>query len=358
MEEKNIIIGNWELQDYYRGRLKDYEQDFGYTLFTGKWNHFKEPDKRILYETGNNYRTESITVKNGSEIATRANGNKKYSWEELESINIDFAQDVEFGSKFTEDWDIGYELPVAAKSIKLLSAGTRYNSSSTEFKQINFRVHVDINFDEAYQTRPSKTYPDILFARIESDPMWTQLKDKSMTQLNSVRQLIINMNASNMNEKYRPVGIFYEGPETNANNPFLPVAERPSYSNIRDSQPVILNLNADFAGFLYMPNSPVVLNGNGKNFQGFIVAKEYRVLKTAEDFYLENGKYYDNDSKTKEYFKKNDGMFLDGNGNVQTKPYTGELNYGVYDNFLIKEFVDIGYTINQNAKNNLFTISN
>ena len=202
LEVKNIIIGNWELQNYYKGNLTAYKEDFGYTLFTGKWNHFKEPDKRILYETGNNYRTESITVKNGNEFATLANGNKKYSWEELESINIDFAQDIAFGDndKITEDWDIGYAMPVNATSMKLISAGKQYNSSSKEFKQINFRVHVDINFDEPYQTRPSKTYPDILFARIESDPMWTKLKNKTMTQLNSVRQLIINMNASNMNE--------------------------------------------------------------------------------------------------------------------------------------------------------------
>ena len=354
LEIKHVIIGNWEIQNYYRTHLKEYEAIFGHSLFVGKWNHFKEPNKKILYQAGNKYRTESVTVKDGTEFATPANGGNKYSWEELETINIDFAQDVKFTGRVTEDWDIGYEKPISATNMQALSM-----SSVVSSEQINFRVHADINFDEPYLTRPSKTYPDVLWARIESDPMWTQLwSGKVMYTLNSVRQLIINMNASNMDEKYRPLGIFYEGPETNANNPFLKAEERPAYSNIRVSQPVILNLNADFVGFLYMPNSPVVLNGNGKKFQGFIVAKEYRVLKTAEDFYLESGKYYNDESKTKEYFKIYDGMFVDGNGNVQTKPYTGELNYGTYDRFFIKEFADMGYTIDQSATNNLFTSSN
>ena len=353
LEIKHVIIGNWEVQNYYRNHLKEYEALFGHSLFVGKWNHFKEPKKKIVYEKGNKYRTESITVKDGTEFATDANGNNKYSWEELETINIDFAQDVKFSGRFTEDWDIGYEKPTGITNMQAMSM-----SSTVTLDQLNFRVHADINFNAPYLTRPSKTYPDVLWARIESDPMWTQLQNKVMTQLNSVRQIILNMNASNMDEKYRPLGIFYEGPETNANNPFLKAEERPAYSNIRVSQPVILNLNADFVGFLYMPNSPVVLNGNGKKFQGFIVAKEYRVLKAAEDFYLESGKYYNNESKTKEYFKIYDGMFIDGNGNVQTKPYTGELNYGTYDRFFIKEFADMGYTIDQSATNNLFTSSN
>ena len=55
-------------------------------------------------------------------------------------------------------------------------------------------------------------------------------------------------------------------------------------NNPRNSLPVIINLNADFRGVFFMPNSPVVINGNGHNFEGFVVAMEYKKLKTAADF--------------------------------------------------------------------------
>ena len=52
----------------------------------------------------------------------------------------------------------------------------------------------------------------------------------------------------------------------------------------RNSLPVILNLNANFNGVLFMPNSPVVINGNGNNFEGFVVAEKFLKLKDAHDF--------------------------------------------------------------------------
>ena len=201
------------------------------------------------------------------------------------------------------------------------------------------RTHSQINFGIPYETRPGKVYPDILWARIESEPMWSNLGFKKILELNTVRQIIININESNMSESYRPIVIFYDGPETNTNNPYLTEEERPAASNIRNSQPIILNLNADFSGILYVPNSPVVLNGNGYNFKGFIVAKEYLSLKKARDFYEEDGKYYNNSSKSEEYFKvvdshnSNNNMFVDSKGNVQYKSYTGELRYKTYENF-------------------------
>ena len=159
LEIKHVIIGNWEIQNYYRNHLTEYETIFGHSLFVGKWNHFKEPNKKILYQAGNKYRTESITVKEGTEFATPANGGNKYSWEELETINIDFAQDVKFTGRVTEDWDIGYEKPISATNMQALSM-----SSVVSSEQINFRVHADINFDKPYLTRPSKTYPDVLWS--------------------------------------------------------------------------------------------------------------------------------------------------------------------------------------------------
>ena len=52
---------------------------------------------------------------------------------------------------------------------------------------------------------------------------------------------------------------------------------------MRDSLPVIINFNAYFRGIFFFPNSPVVVNGNDKNFYGHVIAKEFVMLKTYEN---------------------------------------------------------------------------
>ncbi len=359
----NVIIGNWEVQNEYHSNKENFKKKYGNIydvegIFDGKWNHYKTPNKKIT-NSGKIFGEENLSIAPGSknEFDTPANGYKKYDWKELESINIDFSQDVKFKLKngksyFTEDWDIGYPEPTEEiYSIEILNNGSK-----------TVRTHSQINFDEPYKTRPDKEYPDVLWARIESEPMWSKLGVKNMLELNTVRQIILNMNASNMSEEYRPICIFYDGPETNSNNPNLTEAERASVKNPRQSQPVILNLNADFSGILYMPNSPVVINGNGHQFNGFIVAKKYLSLKTDSDFYIDNGKYYDSSSKNKEYFKitdsknSNNDMFVDSIGNVQYKSSTIGLKYGDYDAFGISEFTNHDYQVQSQSKNNLFTV--
>ena len=64
-------------------------------------------------------------------------------------------------------------------------------------------------------------------------------------------------------------------------------------SRVRDSLPVIINFNADFRGIFFFPNSPVVINGNNKNFQGYVIAKEYVMLTDEKDyFHDEQNKVY------------------------------------------------------------------
>ena len=97
-------------------------------------------------------------------------------------------------------------------------------------------------------------------------------------QGNPPQQIIININVSNLADSKRPLIFYYDGPLED-----------------RDPVPVILNLNTDFKGVLYMPDVPVVINGNGKGvgegngtnhvFEGFIIAKEFRVLdKTSASY--------------------------------------------------------------------------
>lgn len=241
------------------------------------------------------------------------------------------------------------------------------------------RIHATMNFDEPYKARVGYQYddPDILWVRIESEPMYSEpdlyMEDDDTKQkknlksyvdyakteggtkgklavFNSPRQIILNFNKSNYDtatQNYRPVVIFYSGPERyDTSDP------------IRESRPVIVNLNDDFRGILYMPNSPVVFNGNGKNFNGFIVAKKYLSLKTESDFHLDGGRYYESAFDRMEYFKITDEhgnvMFIDEQGEVQYKELdTPFLKYGTYDTFNRTELSSADYTIAPNLAYNM-----
>ena len=101
------------------------------------------------------------------------------------------------------------------------------------------------------------------------------------------------MNTANTSSNARPLIIFYEGSDRGLTevvddtdkNSSQSGSPKQAYPNLswRDSKPVILNLNADFRGILFAPNSPVVINGNGKNFYGFVVAKEFVRVTTESD---------------------------------------------------------------------------
>lgn len=171
--------------------------------------------------------------------------------------------------------------------------------------------------------------PDPLYVHIESEPVHDGLGFKKNAdgsvqfdangnpireignQASSVHQVIINLNVPNTGKydsgKYagayrdRPVFFYYTGSEKVDQN-----------SHVRDSLPVIINFNADFRGIFFFPNSPVVINGNVKNFKGYVIAKEFVMLKTYEketysdditrggDFVHdeENDVYYDISTKT------------------------------------------------------------
>ncbi|MBQ7454592.1 MAG: hypothetical protein IJS69_06055, partial [Selenomonadaceae bacterium] len=262
----------------------------------------------------------------------------------------------------------------------------------------HLRIHSSINFGAPYPERDryEKTTPndrDILWVRIESEPILNRPDagngitttningGKGMYALNSVRQIMINFTEANTGPNDRPVVIFYDGPER-----YAPLTQ----TSLRDSKPVIVQLQADTNAILYMPNSPVVFIDNGYKFNGFIVAKSYLRLKTAEDFeaeqladpnkYTVSGTTYK--KKTAElnpyygtkhgtYYRDNgepqninwtytqiteNGMkiYVDDYGNVQYMPLENPpKKYGTYNAFGRTEFTTHGYTINQSAINNL-----
>lgn len=144
----------------------------------------------------------------------------------------------------------------------------------SELRNPSKRPHALINVNAAYDVRDGKN-DDPLYIRIESEPAHNA---SGGNQGNPPQQIIININVSNLADSKRPLIFYYDGPLED-----------------RDPVPVILNLNTDFKGVLYMPDVPVVINGNGKGvgegngtnhvFEGFIIAKEFRVLdKTSASY--------------------------------------------------------------------------
>lgn len=326
--EDTTVIANWEYQKTYKDT-------------SVKWNHYRQTvndKKAVSYVAGEYFRTETVNVEvqpqsnssnNGfksgnanhsSGQSTSANGWKYYDEMTVDSLNIDFNQDLSNNiSKKNVDWDLGADLPTGINKVSYI--GDAMNGWTD--KKGDLRIQGLINFRDAWKNRnlmdddtDNDLIPDPLWVRIESDPWWIGSAAPyidSGTGLNSVRQMIISIDKSNVEStdhafkftddkkkvdnktkqalgdfdgyeiegglayKYRPFFVFYKGPEVYDES-----------NTVRKSQPVILNLNADWNGILYAPNSPVVILGNGKKLQGFVVAKEFVQLKTVKD-YTDNG---------------------------------------------------------------------
>ena len=123
-------------------------------------------------------------------------------------------------------------------------------------------ISYDIRTDE-----PNKLDP--LFIRIESEEYNTGSGSTSWVT-NTARDININILADNTPKStiagkyyYRPMLFFYDGP----------VGDNDERGTGRKSRTVTLNLDKDFRGVLYAPNSPVCVQGNGHKFQGIIVAE-------------------------------------------------------------------------------------
>ncbi len=327
---------------------------------------------------------------NGNALLKSTGKANPYTWENLDSIDIDVRPDVTFKTQPTKDWDLvsGYFSGIV-EYISGVWSGKKDPVKNTSY----LRIHTRVNFGTPYKVRPNKTEPDILWARLESEAMYPVQynwnSNISGEGLNSVRQFIINVEESNFDkgsEKYRPVVIFYDGPEKlEPNNP------------LRNSKPLIINLNADFRGIIYAPNSPVVFLHNNHQFKGFIIAKSYLRLKKAEDFEeegiynkvgndfvkktSEKNPYYHADAyvtqeletvnrtyhKVTEYPNPNNNsnrieMYVDSYGNVAYATPTAEefaaMNVGTYDTFNITDFTSHGYTISQSSENILLGSGN
>ena len=113
---------------------------------------------------------------------------------------------------------------------------------------------------------------DPLFIRIESEEFNKSQGSNKDGVMNSVRDITINITADNTEKedgkyKYRPMVFIYEGP-IDVNN---------KSGKGRPSNKVVVNLEKDFRGIIYAPNSPVQVignaDGNMHKFEGFIIAQ-------------------------------------------------------------------------------------
>lgn len=373
------VIKNWEWQDYYsKSKIevvvkvkdengKDVTVKTGavinpsedYTELTGgkeiygndgkKWNEFQDKrngKKTPKYETGKHYRTEIVKVK-PKQTSEDDHYDGTGQGTNFDSLNLDFHPDLNY--KFTEDWDISIDpaketVGPDGKTLKSIQYVGRGNDVGYQY-----RIHATFNFDDPYPVRANhidkETNPeDVLFVRIESEPIkllpFTKYNGDGTTAaehkvFSTVRQIILNINKSNMDPSTRPLMFYYTGPEK-LNQEYDSedfehlTADKPP--EVRDSQPLILNLNADARVILFAPYSPVVIKGNGHKFQGYVIAKKFVQLTDATDYdsvqdaegvihYYKKGISETERAleKNEYFFVEEEGTFIDRHGNVQTK---------------------------------------
>ena len=171
-----------------------------------------------------------------------------------------------------------------------------------------YRVHSLFNVNTLFKVRDGYL-DDPLYCRIESEPY--------MREPTPIRQIVLNINVSNMDDKYRPLFFYYDGPETESGG-----------AGASAAQPVILNLNADFKGVLFMPDVPVVINGNGHTFEGFIVAKEFRYLDRSNGTRVA----YSSTGKTDKTYSDNLIRVNYNTGDVYTKRVTDDEALDIFTN--------------------------
>ena len=312
-----------------------------------------------IYGSGNAYRTETLVLhgesagvgnqsnKTKSLISTTSATNQR----KLDNLFIDFK--VDMSGNGNTDWDLGhpnkpssgYKLDETntynylddrpkdenGKTIEITTTDSKGNviillkDGLVDFDYLGYRIHALINvgkwngsgYTYEYKVRDDKDAPDPLYAYIENENIYSH-EYQSTSLFNTVRQIIINVNVANTGKDDRPLVLFYDGPETVKNKTQNTWREqwREGWkydwyeNNPRKSLPVILNLNADFKGILFVPNSPVVINGNQHSFEGFIVAKSIVKLKTKDDF-----------EKEIEFKDEGDSYTVDAHGKAVTGKY-------------------------------------
>lgn len=284
-EQMQYLIAKNVYNDYWYAAKNKYGRD---PINNGFLN------AKVWKDSSNNrlYYTETINL-NSRTTNNAINNSEKYY--------IDFHQTdrAELGVPGSEQWN---KLPG-------VNNGHYYGNIR--------RTHSLFNLNTTYAKRKGYN-DDPLYCRIEAEPY--------ISEDTPIRQIVININVSNLADDCRPLFFFYDGPDARtkqsndgSGQPILKPEE---------AQPVILNLNADFKGVLFMPNIPVVINGNGHVFEGFIIAKEYRYLDTTQGVQVE----YSSNGKTDKTYTDNRIHVDPETGNVYSEKADGSDTIQLYTN--------------------------
>ena len=334
-EEMQSLVNKSKTDDYLKKELNELYGTSD-TLIMARMRSVQA--KGNEYVDGNYYRTETLTLHGGS-IAVKEGGiennAKVMDQTKFNSLFVDFKIDATGTHLY--DKDTGSVTKGATYNLDV------NNNNITDETILKYRIHDLINIGKwngskytyEYKVREGREPPDNLYVYIENEDSYAGGAD------NTVRQIIINVNAANTAADDRPMFIFYDGPQKyygakvngkqiNGNaqrkDPYhwnekwretwkhLGYEDNDYIGNERNSLPVILNLNADFNGVLFMPNSPIVINGNQNSFKGFIVAERFLRLKEAHDFPIKAedatsyGYFYHKDGRGNEYYKNTDNI--------------------------------------------------
>ena len=315
-ERTNITDEEYKDSDYPHGptlyqqmKAKEASETFPHFEEIGK--HGLNGNKRSVltggsyYQLGNLYRTEASHLNGygfntGGSPAARMNHDYSVVQTQWDDLFIDFEPDISSGT-----WEGDTDLSSGLSTNWQLN----YGGSASKY----YRIHFPIMIEAIYGIRAGHEPPDSLYAFIEQEPIrrtvtYSDGGTMNRGNMSSVHQILINNNIANTNVSTdRPMIFFYEGPEipTKAMQPTL--YDDDDYIGERPFLPIIVNLYADFRGIVFAPNNPVIINGNGYTLEGFVVAREFRRLKTGADFASEGYKltYYNGN---KVYAKQNEAL--------------------------------------------------
>ena len=337
---------NGKLDDFYEDsrqltqieydKLSEKKNSAGEVVLYAIWEKVEPPNNRTLWEQM--YYLIARNVYNDYWYAAKAKFGGAYPYQdsfiyskkyEVNNEIAYYAEQINLSEK--DKWEGGR--PIGEHERYYIdfyqSTDSRFKAESSELNN-NFpnvkgghnygnirRAHALFNMNITYKVRDGCN-DDPLYCRIEAEPY--------VSEPTPIRQIIINVNVDNTADDKRPLFFFYDGPDARTkqsnNGGGQPILEP------EKAQPVILNLNADFKGVLFMPDIPVVINGNGHKFEGFIVAKEYRYLDTSKGVQVE----YSSKGETDKTYSDNRIHVDPETGNVYTIKADGSDTIQLYNN--------------------------
>ena len=355
LRQKSVYVHWWEIQNEF-DKLKK-QKDAGDAVAAAKLEDYTSVNNaddmarmrsvqakgnEYVYPTDENeppnyYRTETLTLHGYSQAASTNGGTRgnKLDQRNFNSLFVDFKVDINKS---------GFDNDPASGTSGGYNLNTK-NQTITDENILKYRIHDLINigkWDGSKYTYEYKVREGTVASTAEGsttyDPLYIMIESEDNyadgSSGNTVRQIIINVNVANTAKDDRPIFFFYDGPQKSKSIDGKTTYNRATrwdtdwretwkhlgyedsvyVGHARNSLPVILNLNANFNGVLFMPNSPVVINGNGYNFEGFVVAEKFLKLKEAHDFPIKaedaisSGYSYYKDDRDNEYYKNTDNI--------------------------------------------------